>query len=89
MRACTRSISTARSSDKLTFPTPPTCATSTSTIKREEKEKPGHSGDGQEVDGIQELDGVQEVNGGPKPDAGQELDGEQEVDGAQGKEHSL
>jgi len=45
-------------------------ATSTSTIRREEKGKPRHSDSGH--DGDQEWDGGQEL------DDGQELDGEQD-----------
>jgi len=65
-------------SDELTFPDEPTSdeptsneptysitrATSTSTIKREEKEKPKHSDSGQEVESGQALDSRQELDGG-------------------------
>jgi hypothetical protein len=71
----TASASTVRNtnttfSDKCPFPNEPTSkhATSTSTTKREEKERPRQSDRWQELDSGQELDGKQELDGGHELD---------------------
>ena len=51
-----------------------TCATSTNTIKREDKERPRDSDSGQALESRRELDGGHEWDNGQELDSGEELD---------------